>query len=600
MLPLDPPALTSLPPPLSLLLSRYIRPTDDVALILFSADDGVHGRELWRTDGTATGTALVSDIRPGAIGSAPTNFAVFDGYVYFSADSDGGAAYGRELWRTDGVTATLVCDVFGGAEASYPSLLTAFDPHGRPAGWTSPKLYFGAVSSRNSGVSQSPIGAMELWSTDGTTCERAFQETARDLELDPAMLAAPLSAGNARGGGFVGYAPNAEGEESGARWPNRYGMASWRGALFYSGSAATTTAPKGIAGTGAAGSATIDQSFSIVDVDVGMDGGIFNITLRSVKKKGRLVLDNVRAVGADGTAARSGDHASGIVETMDGLQRELGRVTFARVVGMGDCSAVDASAAALSNSAQTRVTTHLGEAACALSFSGSLAAVNAALRSVRYIANPDATGEDAIFISVNDTGNSGVGGVALVRDATLDVWISAVNDAPTITAPASIPVNIDVGLNARDAHTDGLHALDGSQMFGIQVGDKDMDDATMVATLSLDLVPPQGASLTLASLVGLTFTRGGGVGHAALTAVGTLEHINRALYGMSFVCDSAAGCAGTKSDGTRAATVEMLVAIADGGQSGAGGELRTARSVELELVRAPRTPAGATRPVAAA
>ena len=37
--------------------------------VLFAADDGVHGRELWRTDGTAAGTAMVADLAPGPTGS---------------------------------------------------------------------------------------------------------------------------------------------------------------------------------------------------------------------------------------------------------------------------------------------------------------------------------------------------------------------------------------------------------------------------------------------------------------------------------------------------------------------------------------------------
>src|SRR5262245_57665670 len=35
-------------------------------LIYFSANDGTTGTELWKTDGTATGTVLVKDIRPGS------------------------------------------------------------------------------------------------------------------------------------------------------------------------------------------------------------------------------------------------------------------------------------------------------------------------------------------------------------------------------------------------------------------------------------------------------------------------------------------------------------------------------------------------------
>ena len=30
----------------------------------FAANDGIHGTELWVSDGTATGTRLVKDIRP--------------------------------------------------------------------------------------------------------------------------------------------------------------------------------------------------------------------------------------------------------------------------------------------------------------------------------------------------------------------------------------------------------------------------------------------------------------------------------------------------------------------------------------------------------
>jgi ELWxxDGT repeat protein len=36
------------------------------ARILFSAGDAIHGYELWVTDGTAAGTHLVDDIRPGS------------------------------------------------------------------------------------------------------------------------------------------------------------------------------------------------------------------------------------------------------------------------------------------------------------------------------------------------------------------------------------------------------------------------------------------------------------------------------------------------------------------------------------------------------
>ena len=80
--------------------------------VIFTAIDGIHGREPWRTDGTAAGTFLLRDILPGNapftnhFGSDATGFVLLRNLVYFFARDTSGVG----LWRTDGTRAgtTLV------------------------------------------------------------------------------------------------------------------------------------------------------------------------------------------------------------------------------------------------------------------------------------------------------------------------------------------------------------------------------------------------------------------------------------------------------------------------------------------------------------
>ena len=76
--------------------------------LYFRADDGVHGDELWMSDGTESETVMVKDIRPGSTGSINSNaWACMGGNYYFSAD-DGTSNYCL-LWRSDGSEAGTYC-----------------------------------------------------------------------------------------------------------------------------------------------------------------------------------------------------------------------------------------------------------------------------------------------------------------------------------------------------------------------------------------------------------------------------------------------------------------------------------------------------------
>jgi ELWxxDGT repeat protein len=111
--------------------------------LFFTANHGKHGVELWKSDGTRSGTKLVKDINPGPAGSDPDQLTAFGGVLLFRAD-DG--VHGSEMWGSDGTRAgtTLLRDLEPGAVGSEPGELT-----------TSGKFLYFAASN--------PSAGEELW-----------------------------------------------------------------------------------------------------------------------------------------------------------------------------------------------------------------------------------------------------------------------------------------------------------------------------------------------------------------------------------------------------------------------------------------------------
>jgi len=132
-------------------------------MLFFTADDGIHGRELWRSDGTRAGTVLVKDIQPGDQGSDPSSLAPVSDRLLFTAQR---RRDGRELWRSDGSSAgtVRVKDINHGTFGSDPSALT-------DVGGT---VFFAADDGSH---------GSELWRSDGT---RAGTALVKDINEQPA------------------------------------------------------------------------------------------------------------------------------------------------------------------------------------------------------------------------------------------------------------------------------------------------------------------------------------------------------------------------------------------------------------------------------
>ena len=100
---------------------------------------------------------------------------------------------------------------------------------------------------------------------------------------------------------------------------------------------------------------------------------------------------------------------------------------------------VASGALTLSGTAGLAFTVGDGTADSTMTFSGTVAAINAALNGLGYQGNLNFNGSDTLNITTNDNGNTGIGGAQSDADSVA-IGVAAVNDAPTLTAHDRDPV----------------------------------------------------------------------------------------------------------------------------------------------------------------
>ena len=194
-----------------------------------------------------------------------------------------------------------------------------------------------------------------------------------------------------------------------------------------------------------------------------------------------------------------------------------------------------------------------GTADSTMTFSGTVAAINAALNGLNYTGNLNFSSSDTLNITTNDNGNTGSGGAQSDADS-ITINVAGVNDAPVNGVPGAQGVNEDTSLVFSGANA-------------ITISDVDVGAGNETVTLSV-----ASGALTLSGTAGLAFSVGDGTADSTMTFSGTVAAINAALNGLGYQ-----GNLNFNGSDT------LNITTNDNGNTGSGGAQSDADSVTISV-----------------
>jgi VCBS repeat-containing protein len=194
-----------------------------------------------------------------------------------------------------------------------------------------------------------------------------------------------------------------------------------------------------------------------------------------------------------------------------------------------------------------------GNGTGSVQLTGTVANLNTGLAGTVFTPTTNLNGAQTISVTTSDLGNTGSGGAQQDID-TINLSITAVNDGPSITRPASVSTN-----------EDNPFTFNGGNVVSVS----DVDAAPSSVQVSLGV---SNGKITLNGVAGLSFTVGDGTLDPTMTFSGTPANVNNALNGMVYT-----------PNGDFFGGDTLTINVDDLGHTGTGGNLTDSKSTSITV-----------------